>query len=114
MEIFDRLGNVFVNKTLAKYDAKNEVEIYPLAILYALDVMCGEYLQMDSETNSQTQRYRTNCVRRTVRVWCMFVSGQLVDLGTSLASKARIKLCDSHHSTTISRRMNAAVISPSN
>lgn len=41
MEIFDRVGNTFVNKTLRKYDAKDEVEIYPLAILYALDVMCG-------------------------------------------------------------------------
>lgn len=73
VEIFDRLGNVFVNKTLAKFDVKDEVEIYPLAILYALDVMCGECLQMESEINSRTQRYRTNCVRRTVRVWCVFV-----------------------------------------
>lgn len=72
VEIFDRLGNVFVNKTLAKFDVKDEVEIYPLAILYALDVMCGECLQMESEINSRTQRYRTNCVRRTVRVWCVW------------------------------------------
>lgn len=42
MEVFDRIGNTFVNKTLRKYDAKDEVEIYPLAILYALDVMCGK------------------------------------------------------------------------
>lgn len=43
VEIFDRLGNVFVNKVLAKYKPTDEVELYPLAILYALDVMCGEW-----------------------------------------------------------------------
>lgn len=40
-EVFDRLGNSVVDK-LKQYDANDNVEFYPIAVLYALDVMCGE------------------------------------------------------------------------
>lgn len=42
-EVFDTLGNSVVDK-LKQYDANDDVEFYPIAVLYALDVMCGEYL----------------------------------------------------------------------
>lgn len=41
VEVFDRLGNNVVEK-LKKYDANDDVEFYPIAVLYALDVMCGK------------------------------------------------------------------------
>lgn len=41
VEIFDRLGNTVVDK-LKKYDVTDDVEFYPIAVLYALDVMCGK------------------------------------------------------------------------
>lgn len=46
VEIFDRLGNSVVDK-LKQHESNNEgmaddVEFYSIAVLYALDVMCGE------------------------------------------------------------------------
>lgn len=41
VEIFDRLGTTVVDK-LKKYDVADDVEFYSIAVLYALDVMCGE------------------------------------------------------------------------
>lgn len=41
VEVFDRLGNTVVDK-LNKYDATDDVDFYPIAVLYALDVMCGK------------------------------------------------------------------------
>lgn len=41
-EVFDRLGNSVVEK-LNKYDVNAEVEFYPIAVMYTLDVMCGEF-----------------------------------------------------------------------
>lgn len=41
VEVFDRLGNKVV-ENLQKFDATDDVEFYPIAVLYALDVMCGE------------------------------------------------------------------------
>lgn len=46
MEVFDRLGNSVVDK-LKQHESSNEgmaddVEFYSIAVLYALDVMCGE------------------------------------------------------------------------
>lgn len=43
VEVFDRLGNTVVTKTLQKYDREDEFEMYPIAVLYALDVMCGKF-----------------------------------------------------------------------
>lgn len=45
MEVFDRLGNTVVDK-LNKLDANEPLEFYPLAVLYALDVMCGEWVKI--------------------------------------------------------------------
>lgn len=42
VEVFDRLGNIVVTKNLTKYDREDEFELYPVAVLYALDVMCGK------------------------------------------------------------------------
>lgn len=39
-EVFDRLGHTVVEK-LKKMEA-NEIELYPIAASYALDVMCGK------------------------------------------------------------------------
>lgn len=41
IEVFDRLGTKMVEK-LQKYDPEDDVDIYPIAVLYALDVMCGK------------------------------------------------------------------------
>lgn len=42
VEIFDRLGNTVVEKL--RTNSPNEmVQFYPLAVLYALDVMCGKF-----------------------------------------------------------------------
>lgn len=41
VEIFDRIGNTVVEK-LKTYDTEDDVEFYPIAVLYALDVMCGK------------------------------------------------------------------------
>lgn len=41
VETFDRIGNNVVDK-LKKFDTTDDVEFYPIALLYALDVMCGE------------------------------------------------------------------------
>lgn len=41
VEVFDRLGNTMVEK-LKKFDVVDDVDIYPIAVLYALDVMCGK------------------------------------------------------------------------
>lgn len=41
VEVFDRIGNVVVDK-LKEYDETDDVEFYPIAVLYALDVMCGK------------------------------------------------------------------------
>lgn len=38
-EVFDHLGNSVVDK-LKQLDASDHVELYPIAALYALDVMC--------------------------------------------------------------------------
>lgn len=43
VEVFDRLGNTVVTQTLKKYDREDEFEFYPVAVLYALDVMCGKF-----------------------------------------------------------------------
>lgn len=43
VEVFDRIGNVVVDK-LKQYDPTDDVEFYPIAVLYALDVMCGKQL----------------------------------------------------------------------
>lgn len=42
VDVFDRIGNVVVEK-LQKYDPTDDVEFYPIAVLYALDVMCGKW-----------------------------------------------------------------------
>ncbi|XP_031638529.1 cytochrome P450 4d1-like [Contarinia nasturtii] len=39
VEVFDRLGNTVVDK-LKTYEVTDDVELYPIAVLYALDVMC--------------------------------------------------------------------------
>lgn len=44
VEVFDRLGTTVVTKTLQKYDRDDEFEMYPVAVLYALDVMCGKLI----------------------------------------------------------------------
>lgn len=41
VEVFDRLGTTVVEK-LKTFDAADDVEFYPIAVLYTLDVMCGE------------------------------------------------------------------------
>lgn len=41
VEVFDRVGNSVVSK-LKEYDPSDDVEFYPIAVLYALDVMCGK------------------------------------------------------------------------
>lgn len=41
VETFDRISHNVVEK-LNKFDATDDVEFYPIALLYALDVMCGE------------------------------------------------------------------------
>lgn len=50
MEIFDAQSRIFV-KTLAKYDQKTEVEMFPLVTLYALDVICES--AMGTQINGQ-------------------------------------------------------------
>lgn len=45
VEVFDRLGTTVVDK-LKKFDAQDDVEFYPIAVLYTLDVMCGELLDI--------------------------------------------------------------------
>lgn len=40
-EVFDRLGNTVVNK-IEEFKPGEEIEIYQIAMRYALDVMCGE------------------------------------------------------------------------
>lgn len=42
--VFDRVGNTFIER-LRKRDTNEYIELYPLAGLYALDVMCGEFLR---------------------------------------------------------------------
>lgn len=41
VEVFDRLGNTVLEK-LNKLNETDEIEFYPIAVLYALDVMCGK------------------------------------------------------------------------
>lgn len=41
VEVFDRLGTTLVNK-LNDIDSKEDIDIYPLAQLYALDVISGK------------------------------------------------------------------------
>lgn len=41
VETFDRISNNVVDK-LNKFDTTDDVEFYPIALLYALDVMCGK------------------------------------------------------------------------
>lgn len=41
VEIFDKLGNTVITNILNKYGPNDEVEFYPIMVLYALDVMCG-------------------------------------------------------------------------
>lgn len=55
IEVFDRLGNTVVTKTLGKYDREDEFEMYPIAVLYALDVMCGK-LEFISKLTKFVQR----------------------------------------------------------
>lgn len=43
IETFDRIGNTLIKNHLSKYDKTEEFEIYPLAVMYTLDVMCGNY-----------------------------------------------------------------------
>lgn len=42
-ETFDRIGNVLIEK-LNGYDANESIEFYPISALYALDVICGEFV----------------------------------------------------------------------
>lgn len=53
MEIFDAQSNIFV-ETLAKYDHKTEVEMFPLVTLCALDVICESAMgtQINAQRNS--------------------------------------------------------------
>lgn len=46
VKVFDRLGCTVVQK-LKKFDANDDVEFYSIAMLYTLDVMCGEYHEND-------------------------------------------------------------------
>lgn len=46
VEIFDRLGNTVVEK-LKTIPPDEPTEFYPIAVLYALDVMCGEYWKVE-------------------------------------------------------------------
>lgn len=48
MEIFDRLGNTVIEK-LNTNSPDEMVQFYPIAVLYALDVMCGEFEQGETE-----------------------------------------------------------------
>lgn len=41
VQIFDRLGNIVIEKLDKMSDT--EIEFYPIAVMYALDVMCGEW-----------------------------------------------------------------------
>lgn len=41
IEVFDRLGNTVIDK-LNRLEPGEDIEFYPIAILYALDVMCGK------------------------------------------------------------------------
>lgn len=52
VEVFDRLGNTFVDKVLAKYSPSDDVEVYALTILYALDVMCGKSVSRFEQAES--------------------------------------------------------------
>lgn len=45
VEVFDRLGNTVVDK-LNTLHTNQDVEFYPIAVLYALDVMCGESFEL--------------------------------------------------------------------
>lgn len=42
VKVFDRLGDTVIEK-LKKVNANDEIEFYHIAVLYALDVMCGEF-----------------------------------------------------------------------
>lgn len=42
-ETFNRVGNVLIAK-LNSHDANESIEFYPISALYALDVICGEFL----------------------------------------------------------------------
>lgn len=44
------MGNTVVDK-LKKFDAEDDVEFYPIAVLYALDVMCGKSKKKNSYPN---------------------------------------------------------------
>lgn len=44
-ETFDSIGNTLIKTHLSKLKINEEFEFYPLAELYALDVMCGNYLR---------------------------------------------------------------------
>lgn len=53
VEIFDRQAGTAM-QTLAQFDAADKVEMYPIATLYALDVICGKstVLRMDLKAQS--------------------------------------------------------------
>lgn len=55
MEIFDRLGNLVVDK-LNTVSPDEVVEFYPIAVLYALDVMCGTYRVVKRLKNDQINK----------------------------------------------------------
>lgn len=53
VEIFDSQSRTFV-ETLAKYDEKDEIEMFPLVTLCALDVICESAMgtQINAQRNS--------------------------------------------------------------
>lgn len=75
VEIFDRLGNIVVDK-LNTVSPDEPMEFYPIAVLYALDVMCGEYLLGDTrhwvnlKWKFQIQRIGDGCEH-----WCTVKTG---------------------------------------
>ncbi len=56
VEIFDRQSRVFV-ETLGKYDQSDEVEMFPLVTLCALDVICESAMgtQINAQQNSNSE-----------------------------------------------------------
>lgn len=56
VEIFDRQSKTFV-ETLAKYDQNDEVEMFPLVTLCALDVICESAMgtQINAQRNSNSE-----------------------------------------------------------
>lgn len=51
-ETFDRIGNVLIEK-LDSHDANETIEFYPISALYALDVICGEFVIQSWKSKSK-------------------------------------------------------------